>query len=86
MAQLPAPLSRTLRRAPWSLAPLLVASVAYADDPMPTPDEIDASRGEAVAPAPLAPRPSPYCPTCRVATLWHAKRAAWWCSTCKRTL
>lgn len=38
------------------------------------------------AAAPLGPRPSPICPQCRGATLWHGKRAAWWCSTCKRAL
>ncbi|MBL8626907.1 MAG: hypothetical protein JNK64_36805 [Myxococcales bacterium] len=59
------------------------AIAAYAPALSPAPPSL---HRPAVAPAPLAPRPSPYCPTCRVATLWHAKRAAWWCSTCKRTL
>ncbi len=67
MAQLPAPprrvlvgralVVRGLLSAPLA-APLLIASVAHAEDPMPTPDEIAASRGEAVAPAEPAPAPA----------------------------
>jgi hypothetical protein len=40
----------------------------------------------APAASPIARRPAPLCPTCRSATLWHGKRAAWWCTTCKHAL
>lgn len=38
------------------------------------------------AAAPIARRTAPPCPTCRASTLWHGKREAWWCSTCKQTV
>jgi len=38
------------------------------------------------APAPMPRRVAPLCPTCRSSTMWHGKRAAWWCTTCKHAL
>ncbi len=62
----------------------------------PAPDALGpgigqaATAGRALAPrggsGPATHRTAPTCPTCRVSTLWHGKRQAWWCSTCKQTL
>ncbi|MBK9037113.1 MAG: hypothetical protein IPL61_38695 [Myxococcales bacterium] len=80
------------------LAPLGAGAVTAPPPPGPTPSPpAIAAYAPALSPAPphrpptappppLAPRPSPPCPTCRQATLWHGKREAWWCSTCKRAL
>jgi len=55
--------------------------------PVPVPVPVPAAPASpAAAPAPPTRRTAPTCPTCRVSTLWHGKRAAWWCSTCKQTL
>lgn len=65
--------------APAPPAPPIIPAYAPALAPAPSPPR--------PAPAPaLAPRPSPLCPQCRGATLWHGKRAVWWCSACKRAL
>jgi hypothetical protein len=64
----------------------------YAPKPAPAPQpaatepaQPPRSAGPTAA-ALLAKKTSPTCPTCRVATLWHGKRGAWWCSTCKQTV
>lgn len=71
---------------PTPAAPAYVPTIAPPAIPAYAPALSPPPSRPAPAPAPMAARPSPYCPTCRVATLWHAKRGAWWCSTCKRTL
>ena len=71
---------------PPPAAPAYVPTIAPPAIPAYAPALSPPPPRPAPAPAPMAARPSPYCPTCRVATLWHAKRGAWWCSTCKRTL
>lgn len=59
------------------------APPAPAPQPSPLRPALDPPTAAAAA---LGRRTAPLCPTCRVSTLWHGKRAAWWCSTCKQTL
>ncbi len=53
--------------------------------PSPYAPPAIAPRAPVVA-APIPRRVAPLCPSCRGATLWHGKRAAWWCTACKQTL
>ncbi|MEZ4401994.1 MAG: hypothetical protein R3B06_18330 [Kofleriaceae bacterium] len=92
----------SIPRGPRPVLAPLGAGAAGAPTPAPprapTAPPAIAAYAPALSPAPrvpgpagattsgLGPRPSPYCPTCRGATLWHGKRAAWWCSACKHTL
>lgn len=86
---------------PTSALPTLTIPVPRAADPafvtapMPVPAPLPQAKARpaaagasksANAAALLAKRTSPMCPNCRIATLWHGKRAAWWCSTCKQTV
>lgn len=64
---------------PWALA------TREAFEPPPPPRATATPSPVVTAPV-LARRVSPTCPGCRQATLWHGKRGAWWCSTCKRVL
>lgn len=67
----------------------------YAPRPEPVPTQVQPQQAQTRSSSPptgpttaalLAKRTSPMCPTCRVATLWHSKRGAWWCSTCKQNV
>ena len=68
-------------------APVAVRDPGSPPVPVPVrdPGSAAAAFGAMAKTAAAAPRPSPTCPNCRIPTLWHGKRGAWWCSTCKHT-
>jgi hypothetical protein len=87
LAALGAPVAMTSRapNEPAFVREMPPAAAPAPAAPLPQAKALAPPTGPTAA-ALLAKKTSPMCPTCRVATLWHGKRGAWWCSTCKQTV